>query len=109
MSIKSENIKQQSDYIVMINYMNNMIAKSEQQPTPGSIIIGKKYALSYMQRINSMLESEYLDMDIMKDLKREIRTDIKVVEADTAFRGYVQNAKDNVKMMCMIADFILSL
>jgi hypothetical protein len=109
MTIKSENVKQQSDYIVMMNHINSMIEKPESQPIPGSITLGKKYATSYMKRINSMLESEYIDMDIMKDLKREIKTDIKVVEADTAFRGYIPNAKDNVKMMCMIADFILSL
>ena len=56
-----------------------------------------------------MLESEQINMEILQELKREIVTDMKIIEADTAFRGYIQNGKDNVKMMAMISDFIISL
>ena len=102
-------IKQQTDYIIMLSYIEYILNKEEKEPISGSIIIGKKYANTYLNKINIMLESEQINMEILQELKREIVTDMKIIEADTAFRGYIQNGKDNVKMMAMISDFIISL
>lgn len=107
--IKSEKVVNQPDYIITMNLINNILAKDETPPTPGSILIGKKYANRYKKRIEMMLTNEYIDMDILEEMQREVETDLKVIKADTAFRGHISNARDNSDMMHMILDFILSI
>lgn len=107
--IKSEKVKNQPDYIITMNLINMMLSKNENPPVPGSILLGKKYANNYKKRIEMMLMNEYIDMDLLKEMQREVETDLKVIKADTAFRGHVSNARDNSDMMHMILDFILSI
>lgn len=108
-SFLSEPIKCQLDYKITISHISKILEKEETIPLPGSIKIGKEYATKYLNRINNMLSSEYIDIDILELLQSEVKTDTAVVEADTAIRGYNMNSRDNSKMMNIILDFILSL
>ena len=108
-TIKSEKVKQQQDYSITMNLIDTMLAKNENPPVPGSILVGKKYANSYKTRIDKMLVSENIDMNLLEEMQSQVETDLKVVKADTAFRGLVPHARDNSDMMHMILDFILSI
>ena len=56
-----------------------------------------------------MLSTELVNTEILDEIKREIKTDLKVIQADTALRGYVSNARENEKTMLLISNFIISL
>jgi hypothetical protein len=107
--IKSEKVKNQLDYSITMQLINNMLSKNEVPPVPGSILIGKKYANSYKTRIDKMLICENIDTNLLEEMQSQVQTDLKVVKADTAFRGFVPHARDNSDMMHMILDFILSI
>jgi hypothetical protein len=107
--IKSEKVKNQLDYIITMQHINTMLSKNEVPPVPGSILLGKKYANNYKTRIDKMLICENIDMDLLKEMQSQVKTDLAVIKADTAFRAYIQNARDNSDMMHMILDFILSI
>lgn len=107
--IKSEKIKNQQDYLITMQLIDTMLSKNENPPVPGSILIGKKYANNYKTRIERMLICENIDMDLLKEMQSQVQTDLAIVKADTAFRGHIQNARDNSDMMHMILDFILTI
>lgn len=107
--IKSEKVKNQQDYLITMQLIDSMLAKNDVPLVPGSILLGKKYANNYKTRINKMLVNEYIDMDLLKEMQSQVKTDLAVIKADTAFRGHVQHARDNSDMMHMILDFILTI
>mgnify|MGYP007004035435 CR=1 FL=1 len=83
--------------------------KSELLKIPSSITVGKQYISKYLTKINKMLSTELVNTEILDEIKREIKTDLKVIQADTALRGYVSNARENEKTMLLISNFIISL
>lgn len=113
--MKSENIKKQLNYIIMINAITDILNKKNNNivnianTIPDAITIGKKYASRYIVRINNMLTAEYIDTSILEELKREIKTDVSYIKADTAFRGYIQDGRENNYMIEYISNFIMSI
>ena len=109
MSIKSSSVKLQTDYLVTMNLINNMLDKVSPTPTPGSILIGKQYAIKYHENIAKMLSGEYIDKDLLLDMRQNVRTDLNFILDDSNQRFYSYHIYENKKMMSMILDFILSL
>ena len=107
--IRSDKIKQRCDYTITMNYITNMLQKEVPIPTPGSILVGKKYATFYQDKINSMLSTYYMDQDIYKDLCEKVTVDLDFIRQDCKNRVYTQNSNDNNNMMSIITDFILSI
>ena len=58
MSIKSSGVKLQPDYTITMNLINKMLDKVTPTPTPGSILVGKQYAIKYNDNITKMLSNE---------------------------------------------------
>ena len=112
--MESKLILERLDYSEMVNSINFIISrdehiKSELLKIPSSIIVGRQYTSKYLTKINKMLSTEFVNTEILDELKREIKTDLKVIQADTALRGYVPNARENEKTMLLISNFIISL
>ena len=107
--IKSESVKKQEDYILMIEQINNMINKKNTDPPSGSIILGIRYANDYINEITKMLEMEYVDMIILNELSNRVLKDLEFIRADCKKRFRTQNTIDNNIMMSCILDFILTL
>ena len=76
--ITVESVKSQTDYIITMQYINNMLEKviPDPQLVPGSILVGKKYATKYNEEIKNMLSSEYIDKDILKKLSEDVRVGV---------------------------------
>lgn len=108
-TLTSNSVKQQIDYIVMMNHIDNMLKKTNTNPPMGSIIIGKEYANDYMNEINKMLETEYINMTILKELSNKVLYDLNFIRADCKKRFSSQHTQDNDNMMSIILDFILTL
>jgi hypothetical protein len=109
MSIKSSSVKLQTDYLVTMNLINNMLDKVTPTPTPGSILVGKQYAVKYNDNITKMLSGEYIDKDMLLYMRQNVRTDLEFILDDCNKRFYSYHIKENKNMINMILDFILSL
>ncbi len=109
MSIKSSAVKLQPDYLVTMNLINKMLDKVTPTPTPGSIIVGKQYAVKYNDNITKMLSSEYIDKDMLLDMRQNVKKDFEFVIDDSNRRFYSYHIAENQQMISMILDFILSL
>lgn len=117
--ITSDSVRSQLDYKIMMQYINDMLGKespesvslasTDRGATPGSIILGKKYADKYFSKINEMLSSEYVNIEILKSLSKEVLPDLEYIRADCKNRVYSKNVQDNDNMMSIILDFILTL
>ena len=107
-NITSQSVKTQLDYKIMMQYINNILDK--ENTGPGSILVGKEYADKYLSKINEMLSSEYVNMEILRSLSIEVLPDLTDIRADCKKRNYCnQHVKDNDNMMSIIIDFILTL
>lgn len=109
MPIKSDDIKKQIDYITTMNLINRMLNKVTPTPTPGSILVGKQYAVNYKDKIDTMLKNEYVDEDVLFDMRRSVKQDLQLIIEDGNRRFYSYHIQENKEMMSMILDFILSL
>jgi len=109
MFIKSSGVKLQTDYLVTMNLINKMLDKVTPTPTPGSILIGKQYALKYNDIITKMLSGEYIDTDMLLDMRQNVKKDFEFIIEDCNKRFYTYHIAENRKMMSMVLDFILSL
>ncbi len=107
--IKSCDVKNQVDYIVTMNLIQKMLNKVTPIPTPGSILVGKKYAEQYNEKINKMLEHEFLNNEILSEMRRNVREDLESIIQDGNRRFFSYHIQENKEMMSMILDFILSL
>ena len=109
--ITVESVKSQTDYIMTMQYINNMLEKVIPDPPliPGSILVGKKYASKYNEEITKMLSSEYIDKDILKKLSEDVRVDLDYIRTDCKKRVYSDHVQDNNNMISIILDFILTL
>lgn len=106
----SESVKNQSDYLIMMGYMDAMLQKETPSPTPGSIILGKKYATMYRNEMSNMLSSEYLDETLLQELYTKVMLDLQCIREDCKKRMYwSKHVSDNDQMMSMIVDFIVTL
>ena len=106
----SESVKHQPDYLIMKGYIDAMINKETPSSTPGSIILGKKYATMYRNEINNMLSSEYLDETVLQELYKKVMPDLQCIREDCKKRMYwSKDVSDNDHMMSMIVDFIVTL
>ena len=97
--------KQRTDYILMMHYIDTMLAKSVAEPVPGSILLGKKYAAFSKQRIEEFL----CNPDILEELQKQAQIDLEIIRKDCEKRAYwSQNVADNDYMSSMIQDFVNS-
>ncbi len=109
--ITSASIKSQLDYHQTIKLMNMMLSKTEYF---GSVLIGQQYAEFYLEQIKKMLESEYINIQILSELQNKVENDLRIIKDDCDRRLYISNINkdhidDNRHMMSMILDFILSI
>jgi hypothetical protein len=109
MLIKSSDVKNQVDYTITMNLIQKMLNKVTPIPTPGSILIGKKYAETYNEKINKMLETEYLNSQILYEMRKNVKQDLEMIIQDSNRRFYSYHIQENKDMMSMTLDFILSL
>ena len=109
MSIKSSGVKLQPDYLVTMNLINKMLDKVTPTPTPGSILVGKQYAVKYNDNITKMLSGEYIDTDMLLYMRQNVKKDLDFILEDCNKRFYSYHIQENKNMMSMILDFILSL
>ena len=107
--MKSSDIKLQCDYLITMDLINRMQDKFTPTPTPGSILVGKKYATLYQDKITQMLSNEFVDMEILKDARVTVQQDLELIIEDSNRRFFSHHIKENQQMMSMILDFILSL
>lgn len=107
--MKSSDIKLQRDYLITMDLIKNMLDKFTPTPTPGSILVGKKYATLYQDKITKMLSNEFVDMEILNDARVTVREDLELIIQDSNRRFFSHHIKENQQMMSMILDFILSL
>ncbi len=107
---KSDFVRNQADYKIMKQYIDDMLNKPTPNPSPGSIILGKKYANNYLNEINNMLSSEYIDESILLELRNKVLPDLEFIREDCKRRLYwSEHVQDNDNMMSMILDFVLTL
>jgi len=108
--MKSEIVKEQTDYKIMIHYIHKILYKNTNSPVPGSIVLGQKYAKFYLDEINEMLSLEEVDVNILVKLNARVRPDLEFIRKDCENRLYwSEDVEDNNSMMSMITDFILTL
>jgi hypothetical protein len=94
----------------MKKYIDSMLQKYAPLVTPGSIILGKKYATMYHNDIHNMLSSEYLDETMLQELYKKVLPDLQCIREDCKKRMYwSKDVSDNDTMMSMIVDFIVTL
>jgi hypothetical protein len=92
-----------------MNLINKMLAKEKPSPCPGSILVGKRFAEKWNNKINELVESEN-HRSLLNGMVEEVRNDFEEVHADARRRGsMIPNIRDNIVMISMIADFIQSL
>lgn len=109
MYIKSADIKQNLDYTVTMNMIDSMLNKPVPTPTPGSILVGKQYATKYDEQIKKMLSSEFIDKEILNEMRNSVKTDLDSIIEDGNRRFYSYHIQQNREMMAMILDFVLSI
>jgi hypothetical protein len=56
-----------------------------------------------------MLSGEYIDTDMLLDMRQNVKKDFEFIIEDCNKRFYTYHIAENRKMMSMILDFILSL
>ena len=103
----SKSIINQLDYIQTMKLINEMLVKPNNNL--GSVQIGQKYATFYLEKINQMLLTEYIDREILEELKIKVKNDLEDVRNDCKHRINHKDVNDNNHMMSMILDFILTL
>jgi len=103
----STEIMSQQDYKTSIELINQILAKTNIEL--GSVKIGQRYALYYKEKFNAMLGDYLIDMQILDELKNQVRTDLDIIRIDCNRRVLTMNVADNNHMISMILDFILSL
>jgi len=111
-TIKSCSIMEQIDYNSTMQLINEMLLKTNIKF--GSVQIGQIYAKFYLEQINKMLISEYINIEILNELKLKVKSDLEFIRNDCNRRIRIINVNDkdindNNYMMSMILDFILSL
>ena len=110
---ESKIVIEQLDYIQTMKLIEYMLAKTSNKI--GSVILGKEYALYYKTEISKLLESEYINIEILNELKLKVVIDLETIRNDCKRRfsytddNNVCNVADNNYMMSMISDFILTL
>ena len=103
----SKLITEQADYIQTMKLINEMLSKTNNNL--GSVQIGQKYAKFYLENINQMLNSEYINIQFLNELKKIVVIDLEFIRDDCNKRINHKDVNDNNYMMSMILDFILSL
>lgn len=111
MELKSNTVKSRYDYLITLEYLNNMLAIN---PMIGSQKVGVKYATFYNDKINEMLKDEYINLEILKELQLKVNDDLRFIRNDRKERMGMSDftdlqTKKNDYMMSMILDFILTL
>jgi hypothetical protein len=104
---KVNNIKFQPDYFETMRLIDLMISK--EVSISGSVVIGKKYAEYYKEKIEKMLQPDYIDLMLLEELKKKVVVDLEYIREDNQKRFASKNTFDNDRMMSMILDFILSI
>jgi len=107
MNRKIANIKFQPDYLATMRLINHMIKK--EKSISGSVVIGKEYAEYYKDKIERMLQPDFIDMMILEKLKKKVVLDLEFIREDNKKRFANKHTFDNDIMMSMILDFIISL
>ena len=106
-TIKSKSVMEQIDYIKTMQLINEMLSKTNNKF--GSVQIGQYYAKFYLEKINQMLISEYINNEILNELQLTVEIDLEFIRNDCNRRINHKDVHDNNYMMSMILDFILSL
>lgn len=111
MSLKSNDIKQQEDYMITMDMINEMLSI---KAILGSEKIGRKYADFYNQKITEMLKDENVNIEILAELQNKVDRDLSDVREDCNHRRGMSPQTDkqiqkNNHMMSMIMDFIKTL
>jgi len=109
--MNSDSIKNQLDYKLIMSLINKVLSSPDKF---GSVIFGKKYANFYNEEINNkMLINEFIDMEILQELKLKVDNDLQTVRADCNRRACLPINKEyldnNNHMMSAILDFIKSI
>ena len=102
----SETVYTQYDYIQTIEWINKINNKPNK--SFGSVILGKKYATFYSEKINEMLISKYINIQILEELKTKIKEDFEIIINDCNKRIQHQDVLDNKYMISIILDFIFT-
>jgi len=102
----SENIKQQSDYNIVINMIENIINTNGPN---GSIAFGKYYAIKYREIFNNMLAEKKVNLEILNNVLSIIDQDLIDVRKDCKRRIRSNFTDANNDMMSMIIDFVKSI
>jgi hypothetical protein len=90
-----------------INYINYMLSKKEKDSE--SIRIGRECAAFYKNKINQMLLDDKINTNILNELRDRVQMDFEDIINDSKHRLRSQTTFDNIKMMKLILDFILSI
>jgi hypothetical protein len=107
--LASHTVYEDPNYDLAMKWINKVRVKTNTHL--GSVNLGVKTASMYFDKINEMLISEYVNIDILKELKERINTDRDIIINDckNRFAPNREDVTDNKYMILMISDFILTL
>ncbi len=107
--LSSTSVYEDPNYPLAMEYINKI--KNKTNIKLGSVQLGIKYATFYFDKINEMLISEYVDIQILNELKEQVQKDYEIIINDCKQRinPEREDVKDNKYMISIILDFILTL
>ena len=90
-----------------LNYINYILSKKEKDSE--SIRIGRECASFYKNKINQMLLDDKINTSILNELRDRVQMDYEDIINDCKHRLQSQTTFDNINMMTLILNFILSI
>lgn len=104
----SSSIRNQRGYSLAQNLIEKRLSEG---PEVGSVILGRKKALFYQGKINDMLANEFVNNEILSELKISVSRDLNEIRSDEERRAIrsPETTELNNHMMSMVLDFILTL